>query len=71
MRENRLYGSAGGGARERSPYPHRGFVAGPAAGSDQSQLVPAELERIVIGGRSQRLAGANPQPDQQFQFRVH
>ena len=22
MRENRLYGSAGGGARERSPYPH-------------------------------------------------
>jgi len=33
MRENRLYGSAGGGARERSPYPHRprmDFVTCPA-----------------------------------------
>ena len=25
MWENRLYGSAGGGARERSPYPHQGL----------------------------------------------
>jgi len=41
MRENRLYGSAGGGARERSPYPHRDFVTRPV---DQLRWLNAALD---------------------------
>jgi hypothetical protein len=33
---------------------------GAAAGGNLSQLIPAELERIVVGGRGQRLARESP-----------
>ena len=39
MRENRLYGSEGGGALTRSPYPHRW----------QRPDAPAETPRFFIG----------------------
>ena len=42
MRENRLYGSEGGGALTRSPYPHRGQC--PDAPLDPSRQPLALLE---------------------------
>jgi len=43
---------------------------GAASGGDQAQLVPAELDRVVVGGGGQRLARRKPQPDQQFKLGV-
>ena len=42
-----------------------------AAGSDLAQLVPAELQAVVVGGGGQSFARGEPQAHQQFQLGMH
>src|ERR1039458_1324191 len=44
---------------------------GAASGGDLAQLVPAELEAVVVGGGGQGLAWRKPQADKQLQLSVH
>ena len=43
---------------------------GAAAGRDLAQLVPAELQRVVVGGGGQSLARREAEAHQHFKFGV-
>src|ERR1017187_9122659 len=59
MRENRLYGSAGGGALTRSPYPHRPFFE-PRHCSAACVRVVLQAMCLAIPGKVTSISGEDP-----------